>query len=121
VCCPNSQVIRRSSVTGGNGYFGEGIDSGPSASPRPALTPAVKPVGVNMRIQLAYWSTDETAVYSQPKESGQLCLRLDKQRVGNTDYVYTGDATRRAKYDYSFEMVKGATSTASRKTKWFMK
>jgi hypothetical protein len=87
------------------------------------------PQGANMRIQLAYWATDGTAVYSQPKESGQLCLRLDKAPkdgvviavVSNTDYVYTGDATRRAKYDYSVEMVKGATSTASRTTKWFMK
>ena len=88
-----------------------------------------KPVGANMRMQLAYWATDGTAVYSQPKESGQLCLRLDKAPKGgvviavvsNTDYVYAGDATRRAKYDYSIEMVQGVTSTASRTTKWFIK
>ena len=41
--------------------------------------------------------------------------------VSNTDYIYAGDATRRAKYDYSIEMVEGATSTASRTSKWFMK
>jgi hypothetical protein len=87
------------------------------------------PEGANMRMQLAYWAEDGTAVYSQPTESGQLCLRLDKPPkdgvviavVSNTDYIYEGDATRRAKYDYSVEMVEGVTSTADRTTKWFMK
>jgi hypothetical protein len=87
------------------------------------------PEGANMRMQIAYWAEDGTAVYSQPTESGQLCLRLDKPPkdgvviavVSNTDYIYEGDATRQAKYDYSIEMVQGATSTADRETKWFMK
>jgi hypothetical protein len=86
-----------------------------------------RPTGANMRMQLAYWATDGTAVYSQPVESGELCLRLDKAPrngvviavVSNTDYVYTGDAIRRAKYDYSVDMVQGVTSTASRTTRWF--
>jgi hypothetical protein len=45
---------------------------------------------------------DGTAVYSQPVESGELYLRLHRAPrrgvvtavVSNTDYVYTGDATR---------------------------
>ena len=88
-----------------------------------------KPEGANMRMQLAYWAEDGTAVYSQPTETGQLCLRLDKPPKGgvviavvsNTDYIYAGDATRRAKYDYTIEMVEGVTATANRTTKWFMK
>lgn len=80
-----------------------------------------------MRMQIAYWADDGTAVYSQPAESGEVCLRLDKAPksdvvlavVSNTDYVYEGDETRFAKFDYSIEMVEGATSTANRTTQWF--
>jgi hypothetical protein len=80
-----------------------------------------------MRLQLAYWAEDGTAVYSQPVESGELCLRLDKAPrdgvviavVSNTDYVYSGDDTRRAKYDYTIDMVEGVSATASRTTQWF--
>lgn len=87
------------------------------------------PESENMRLQLAYWAEDGTAVYSQYTESGQLCLRLDKRPkndvviavVSNTDYIYKGEATRHVKYRYSLEMVEGVTSTANRTTKWFMK
>ena len=88
---------------------------------------AFQPEGANMRMQLAYWAEDGTAVYSQPVESGELCLRLDKAPrdgvviavVSNTDYVYSGDETRRAKYDYTIDMVAGVSATASRTTQWF--
>jgi hypothetical protein len=86
------------------------------------------PEGANMRLQLAYWADDGTAVYSQPVESGELCLRLDKAPrndvviavVSNTDHVYTGDAIRHAKYDYSIEMLGGVSATADRTTRWFL-
>lgn len=86
------------------------------------------PEGANMRMQLAYWAEDGTAVYSQPVESGELCLSLEKAPrdnvviavVSNTDYIYEGDETRWERYDYSFEMVEGATSTADRTTQWFL-
>lgn len=89
---------------------------------------AFNPEGANMRMQLAYWAEDGTAVYSQPVESGELCLRLDKAPkngvaiavVSNTDYVYEGDETRQTKYDYSVEMISGASSTADRTTQWFL-
>ncbi|HOU94709.1 MAG TPA: hypothetical protein PLU22_26845, partial [Polyangiaceae bacterium] len=88
---------------------------------------AFQPEGANMRMQLAYWAEDGTAVYSQPVESGELCLRLDKAPrdgvviavVSNTDYVYSGDETRRAKYDYTIDMVAGVSGTAARTTQWF--
>ncbi len=87
------------------------------------------PEGANMRIQLAYWAEDGTAVYSQPAETGEVCLRLDKRPqndvviavVSNTDYIYTGDSIRHAKYPYTVDMVEGATSTADRTEQWFVK
>jgi hypothetical protein len=86
------------------------------------------PTGANMRMQLAYWAEDGTAVYSQPVESGELCLRLDKAPrngvviavVSNTDYVLTGDAMRFEKYGYTVDMVEGVSSTADRTTRWFL-
>ncbi len=70
------------------------------------------PEGENMRMQLAYWAEDGTAVYSQPVESGELCLNLEKAPknnvviavVSNTDYIYENDDTRWARFDYSGEM-----------------
>jgi hypothetical protein len=81
-----------------------------------------------MRMQIAYWAEDGTAVYSQPTESGEVCLRLDKPPkndvviavVSNTDHIYEGEETRHARYDYTVEMVEGATSTADRTTRWFL-
>ncbi len=86
------------------------------------------PEGANMRMQLAYWAEDGTAVYSQPVESGELCLRLDQAPkdgvviavVSNTDYIYTGDAIRFEKYDYSVDMVEGVSSTADRSVRYFL-
>ncbi len=87
-----------------------------------------EPSSANMRMQLAYWAEDGTAVYSQAVESGELCLNLDKTPkngvviavVSNTDHVYQGDSSRTTKYDYRVEMIKGVTDTADRETKWFL-
>jgi hypothetical protein len=54
-------------------------------------------------------------------------LRLDKAAknnvviavVTNTDYIYTGDAIRKKKYNYTLEWVGGATGTASTTAKYF--
>lgn len=87
-----------------------------------------KPSGANMRMQLAYWAEDGTAVYSQPVTEGEACLRLDKAPknnvviavVSNTDYIYEGDETRHVKYGYTIDMVEGVTATADRETQWFL-
>lgn len=87
-----------------------------------------KPSGANMRMQLAYWAEDGTAVYSQPVTDGEVCLRLDKAPkndvviavVSNTDYIYEGDETRHVKYCYTVDMVEGVTATADRETQWFL-
>jgi hypothetical protein len=86
------------------------------------------PEAANMRMQLAYWAEDGTAVYSQPVDSGELCLNLDEAPkngvviavVSNTDYIYTGDSIRFEKYDYSIDTVSGVNSTADRTTQWFL-
>ena len=79
-----------------------------------------QPLGNNMRFQIAYRAADGTAVYSQPVESGEACLDLAKAPkngvvVGiatSTDYLYNGDATRKAKYDYRVHLLEGVSGTA---------
>lgn len=87
-----------------------------------------KPEGANMKMQIAYWAEDGTAVYSQAVDEGELCLNLTKPPkdgvviavVSNTDHVYEGESTRTIRYDYSVDMVQGATGTADRTTRWFL-
>jgi hypothetical protein len=74
-----------------------------------------------MRFQLAYRAQDGSAVYSQPVSGGEACLDLSRAPksgvvigvVSNTDYIYGGEATRKAKYDYRLELLEGVTGTAS--------
>jgi hypothetical protein len=79
-----------------------------------------EPRSQNMRLQLAYRAEDGTAVYSQPVESGEACLNLNKQPkngvvvavVSNTNHLYKGEATRTQKHDYRLFMVEGVSATA---------
>jgi hypothetical protein len=86
-----------------------------------------QPVGNSMTFQLAYRAADGTAVYSQPVESGEVCLDLTKTPkngvvVGiatSTNYLYNGEATRKAKYDYRVHLLEGVTGTAPLYTKYY--
>ncbi|MDO6386802.1 MULTISPECIES: hypothetical protein [unclassified Uliginosibacterium] len=86
-----------------------------------------QPLGNNMRFQLAYRAADGTAVYSQPVESGESCLDLSKAPkngvvVGiatSTDYLYSGEATRKAKYDYRVHLLEGVSGTAPLYDKYY--
>jgi hypothetical protein len=79
-----------------------------------------EPIGQNMRIQLAYRAEDGSAVYSQPVESGEACLNLDKAPkdgvvvavVSNVDHLYQGEETRKRKYDYRIHLLEGVSGTA---------
>ena len=70
---------------------------------------------------------DGTAVYSKPVESGESCLDLSKAPkngvvVGvatSTDYIYNGEATRKAKYDYRVHLLEGVTGTAPLYEKYY--
>ncbi|WP_319590810.1 T9SS type A sorting domain-containing protein [uncultured Draconibacterium sp.] len=85
------------------------------------------PLGKNMTCQLAYRATDGTAVYSKPVSSGSCKLKLDKAPANgvviavicNTDYVYEGEETRKAHFDYRLQLVEGITDKASVNKKWY--
>ena len=73
-----------------------------------------KPVGANMRMQLAYWATDGTAVYSQPKRAdNSACASTKRPRVAwSSQWSATPITSTQA-------MRRGArsTTTASRRSK----
>ncbi len=84
------------------------------------------PMGENMTCQLCYRATDGTPVYSQPVSSGMCRLKLDKVPANNvviavicnTDYVFEGESTRKAHFDYRLQLVEGL-SKASVYKKWY--
>ncbi|WP_321343653.1 T9SS type A sorting domain-containing protein [uncultured Draconibacterium sp.] len=85
------------------------------------------PLGKNMTCQLVYRATDGTPVYSKPVSSGSCKLNLDKAPANgvviavicNTDYVYEGEETRKAHFDYRLQLVEGVDGTASVNKKWY--
>jgi hypothetical protein len=91
------------------------------------VTVNFEPIGANMTCQLVYRTTTGTPVYSQWVSSGACSLRLDAPPangvviavITNTDYIYSGDATRKAKFDYRLRLVTGVTGTGSVNTKWY--
>ncbi len=91
------------------------------------VTVNFQPIGANMTCQLAYRATDGSCVYSKPVASGDCTLRLDKAPnnnvviavITNTDYVYQGDSTRKAHYDYRLQLGQGVTGTADINTRWY--
>ncbi len=85
------------------------------------------PMADNMRMQLVYRAEDGSAVYGQPVETGESCLKLEKPPkdgvviavVSNVDYIYEGEETRTKKHDYRLEMVSGVSETADITQKYF--
>lgn len=81
----------------------------------------------NMSCQLCYRATDGTAIYSKPVKSGTCSLRLDKAPAGNvviavicnTDYIYKGEETRKAHYDYRLKPLTGVKKAADIYTRWY--
>lgn len=85
------------------------------------------PLGQNMTCQIVYRATDGTAVYGRPVRSGKCSLALEKDPangvvivvVTNTDYVYEGNETRMAHFDYRIQLGKGISGKASVYRKWY--
>lgn len=85
------------------------------------------PIGENMSLQICYRATDGTPVYGVPVTSGEAALRLDKTPtdnvvfavICNTDYIYKGDETRKAHFDYRVTPGEGISGTADIYTKWY--
>ena len=86
-----------------------------------------QPLGANMTCQLCYRTKDGETVYSQPVYGGNCVLLLDKKPasnvvfavVCNTDYIYKGESTRTAHFDYRLQLVKGVARAASIYVKWY--
>jgi len=91
------------------------------------VTVNFQPIGANMTCQLAYRATDGTPVYSSPTSSGNVTLNLIKAPkngviiavITNTDYIYNGESTRTAHYDYKLQLVTGISGTADIYTAWY--
>lgn len=85
------------------------------------------PLGTNMACQLCYRAEDGTPVYSKPVSEGNCTLYLDKKPannvviavITNTDYIYEGEETRKAHFDYRLQLVKGIYKKASVYKKWY--
>ena len=84
------------------------------------------PIGENMSCQLVYRDTDGVIHYSDPVNSGTCTISLGDVLndvivavVCNTDYIYEGEETRKAKFDYRLTMASGITGTADLYTKWW--
>ena len=85
------------------------------------------PVGANMTCQLCYRAEDGTPVYGKPVSEGECILYLDKKPandvviavITNSDYVYEGEETRKAHFDYRLQLVKGIYKKASVYRKWY--
>jgi hypothetical protein len=80
-----------------------------------------------MTCLLCYSDTTGATVYSNPVFGGDCSLRLDKAPangvvfavVTSTDYIYKGEVTRTAHYDYRILPVEGVERTASVNLKWY--
>lgn len=91
------------------------------------VTVNFKPIGANMTCQLVYRTTKGVPVYSQFVSSGNCTINLTDAPasnvviavITNTDYVYKGEATRTTKYDYTLDLVEGATGAADINIKWY--
>lgn len=89
------------------------------------------PRGRNMALQLCYRTKSGKIVYSTPVPEGECVLKLPAEEserpanevviavVSNTDYVYEGDETRKAKFDYRLRLLRGACQAARPDIKWY--
>lgn len=79
-----------------------------------------QPLGPNMTCQLCYRTRNGQTVYSVPVYGGECSLNLDLEPandvvfavISNTDYIYHGEETRKAHYDYRLKLVEGVVGPA---------
>ncbi|MFC1601641.1 hypothetical protein ACFL34_04760, partial [Candidatus Sumerlaeota bacterium] len=98
-----------------------------TVSGKGAIEVDFKPIGENMSCQLVYRAEDGSVVYGAPVSSGPCKLTLKKPVknnvviavICNTDYVFKGDESRKAKYDYRLTLGAGITGTADIHKKWW--
>lgn len=87
-----------------------------------------KPIGANMTCQLCYRSKRGKVYYSHPvQDEGIVSIELKEVPanqviiavVSNTDYIYKGEETRKAHYDYRLKMMDNVYQPADAKLKWY--
>ncbi len=86
-----------------------------------------QPIGANMRCQMCYIGTDGSRVYSQVVSSGDCTINFNVAPannvviavITNTDYIYEGEATRFAKFDYRLSLGNGIIGTADIHSRWY--
>lgn len=87
-----------------------------------------KPLGENMVCQLAYRTKRGKKFYSKPVYGeGDVAMVLEDVPangvvfavVCNTDYIYKGEETRKAKYDYRLRMLENVYQPAKAQLKWY--
>jgi len=84
------------------------------------VTVNFQPIGPNMTCLLCYRTRNGETVYSTPVYGGDCSLRLDLEPANNvvfavicnTDYIYNGEVTRKAHFDYRLQLVEGVIGTA---------
>jgi len=92
-----------------------------------SVTVNFQPIGSNMTCQLCYRTKEGEIVYSQLVYGGDCTLKLDKTPANgvvfavicNTDYVYNGEDTRKAHFDYRLKPGTGVDRTADIYQKWY--
>ena len=85
------------------------------------------PIGKNMVCQLCYRTKAGKAYYSRPVSNGTCSMILPEAPansvvfvvVTNTDYIYYGEATRKAHYDYRIKMGNNTWQPANSAYKWY--
>jgi len=91
------------------------------------VTVNFQPLAANMTCQLCYRTRDGQAIYGAPVFGGDCSLRLDQAPangvvfavISNTDYIYNGEETRTAHYDYRLKFVEGVLGAAETNKPWF--
>lgn len=90
-----------------------------------------QPIGENMMLQLCYRTRSGKIVYSTPVPEGECVLKIPSAAaerpanevviavVCNTDYIYEGEETRKAKFDYRLKLERGVYHTADPYVKWY--
>lgn len=85
------------------------------------------PLDKNMGCQICYRAEDGSVVYGQPVFGGECTLKLDKKPandvvfivVTNTDYIYEGEKTRTAHFDYRLRLIEGVKERGHWNVRWF--
>ena len=88
-----------------------------------------QPLGENMSCQLCYRTKSGETVYSKPVYGGDCILKIPADKkpandvviavICNTNYIYEGEQTRKAHYDYRLQMGEGIYGTANVNRKWY--